>query len=83
MAPSPRDSRNSMAVAMQWVSKITTVSLTMALPALGGWWLDKVCGTAPWVLITGAVLGMAAAFRQLLQMVATPPSPGKRPGQKS
>ncbi|HVV71265.1 MAG TPA: AtpZ/AtpI family protein [Verrucomicrobiae bacterium] len=69
-----------MAVAMQWVSKITTVSLTMALPALGGWWLDKVCGTAPWLLIVGAMLGMAAAFRQLLQMVATPQPRQKRPG---
>ena len=83
MAPSPRDSRNSMAVAMQWVSKITAVSLTMVLPALGGWWLDSVCGTAPWLLISGAVLGMAAAFRQLLQIVATPQSQGQRPGQKS
>ena len=77
MAPLPRDSRTPMAVAMQWVSKITTVSLTMALPALGGWWLDKKCGTAPWLLITGAMLGMAAAFRQLLQMVAAPESRGK------
>lgn len=81
MAPSPRDSRNSMAVAMQWVSKITTVSLTMVLPALGGWWLDKVCGTVPWLLIIGAMLGMAAAFRQLLQMVATPESRQKPPGR--
>ena len=80
MAPSPRDSQTPMAVAMQWVSKITTVSLTMALPALGGWWLDKVCRTAPWLLIVGAMLGMAAAFRQLLQMAATPQSRPKRPG---
>ena len=74
MAPSPRDSRTPMAVAMLWVSKITTVSLTMVLPALGGWWLDNVCGTAPWLLITGAMVGMAAGFRQLLQLVATPES---------
>jgi len=58
-----------MAVAMQWVSQITTVSLMMVLPALGGLWLDRTFGTGPWLLIVGALLGLLASMMHLLRMV--------------
>ena len=69
-----------MAIAMQWVSRITTVSLTMALPALGGVLLDGFSGTSPWLLIVGAVLGFAAAMSQLLKMAANQTSSNRKSG---
>ena len=50
--------RRPIVVAMEWVSKITTISLEMALPPLAGHWLDDRWGTAPWMLVAGALLGM-------------------------
>lgn len=64
-----RNRRPPMAVAMQWVSQITTVSLMMVLPALGGLWLDRTFGTGPWLLIVGALLGLLASMMHLLRMV--------------
>jgi F0F1-type ATP synthase assembly protein I len=58
-----------MAVAMAWVHQIITISLMMALPALGGYWLDERWGTKPWLVICGAVLGFAVAMTTLLRLV--------------
>ena len=34
-----------MALAMEWVAKITTVGLEMVLPGIGGHYLDERLGT--------------------------------------
>ena len=60
-----------MAAAMQWVSRITTVSLTMVLPAVGGHLLDLRLKTNPWLLIAGALFGMLAGFSQLLKIAGS------------
>ena len=69
MAAPPEDKRPPMAVAMEWVSRITTVALTMVLPAGGGYWIDQRLGTAPWLLILGAGGGLVFGMMQLLAMV--------------
>jgi len=71
-----------MAVAMNWVSQITTISLEMALPALGGNWLDNRWGTSPWLVCIGAVIGFGVGMLHLIQL--TRPSGGKptRPKQE-
>jgi ATP synthase protein I len=56
-----------LAVAMEWVTKITTVGLEMVLPAIGGAFLDKRIGTNYWALI-GVVVGMVVGMWHLLQM---------------
>ena len=58
-----------LANAMRWVSQITTLSLSMVLPALAGNWLDGKWGTAPWLAVVGGVLGAAMGVLQLLQIV--------------
>lgn len=63
-----REQPNRMAVAMHWVSQITTGSLMLALPAVCGYWLDSAWNTRPWLLIVGACLGFVAFFTYLLQM---------------
>lgn len=55
-----------MVVAMEWVHRITGVSLQMVLPAALGYWLDSRWGTEPWLVAIGAVLGFIVAMRQLL-----------------
>jgi len=55
------------AAAMEWVAKITTVGLEMALPAIGGGWLDRRLGTSYWALL-GVVVGVAVGLLHLLQM---------------
>ena len=58
-----------MVAAMQWVSRITTVSLEMSLPAVLGYWLDGRWQTGPWLVVVGGVLGFVVAMRHLLEMV--------------
>lgn len=57
-----------MAVAMEWVSKLTTVSLMMILPGILGNWLDKRWGTG-FLALVGFALGLVAGVWQLLVFV--------------
>jgi putative F0F1-ATPase subunit (Ca2+/Mg2+ transporter) len=63
-----------MALAMEWVAKITTVGVMMVLPAVGGKWLDARWGTSYWTG-AGLVIGMVAGFVYLLQITRRPPDP--------
>lgn len=42
----------------------------VALWTLVGWWLDKKLHTAPWLLVTGAVLGMGIGFYLFFRSLA-------------
>lgn len=66
----PQEDRPPFVVAAEWAARITTIGLMMALPALGGWWLDVRLGTYPWLLIVGALFGFAAGFYHLMQVAA-------------
>ncbi len=63
-----RQNRSSLVEAHQWVSRLTTVSLEMALPAFLGHWLDKKWNTSPWLTAVGAILGFACGMSHLLHM---------------
>lgn len=65
----PGGNQHPLAVAMEWVAKITTVGLEMALPAIGGAFLDRRLGTSYWALV-GLVLGVVGGMWHLLQMTA-------------
>jgi hypothetical protein len=52
---------------MEWVTKITTVGLEMALPAIGGAYLDQRLRSTYWALI-GLVFGVVVGMWHLLQM---------------
>ncbi len=56
------------AFAYGWVARMTTVVLEMALPGLGGQWLDSKLGTNYWVIV-GFAVGFALGMFHLLQMV--------------
>jgi ATP synthase protein I len=69
--PSERPKRDPLALAVEWVTKITTVALEMVLPAIGGGYLDQRWGTKYWTLI-GLVLGLVVGMWHLLQMTKQP-----------
>lgn len=48
-------------------------ALSIALLTGLGWWLDSTWGTTPWLLVTGAVLGVVAGFVNLVRAVPAPP----------
>lgn len=68
MSVPPKDRRPPMAAGMEWVSQITSVALMMALPAGAGYWVDQQIGTAPWLLVLGAGVGLGVGLMQLLRM---------------
>jgi F0F1-type ATP synthase assembly protein I len=72
-----RPSINPIALAMEWVAKITTVGLEMALPAIGGGYLDRRFGTSFWALV-GLVLGVVVGIWHLLQMTGVAGRSAKR-----
>ena len=63
----PPRKTHPVALAFEWVAKITTVALEMVLPTVGGAYLDSRLGTNYWALI-GVVLGMVVGIWHLLQM---------------
>jgi len=76
-----RPNREPLALAMEWVAKITTVALEMVLPAVGGRYLDTRFGTSYWVPV-GLVVGFAVGMWHLLLMTR-PPKSGDRGGRRS
>lgn len=67
--PNPdRQKRSSLAEAHLWVSRLTTVSLEMALPALLGHWFDNKWETTPLLTAIGAFLGFGCGLTHLLRM---------------
>jgi ATP synthase protein I len=47
-----------------------TSAASVALGALGGNWLDHRWGTAPWLLVVGFFLGVAAAVLQTARLLS-------------
>ena len=77
----PRE-QHPMALAIEWVSKITTIALEMVLPGLLGTWLDKRWGTS-FLALAGFALGITVAIWHLLKMTNSgnkkrPPRDGDR-----
>lgn len=69
----PPPKRHPMALAVEWVAKITTVSLEMVIPGLIGTWLDKRWGTS-FLALVGFGIGLTVALWHLLQMASPPKS---------
>ena len=64
------DERSSITKAYAWASRITTVSLEMVLPGLGGYWLDGRLGSLPAFTLVGFSLGLILGIWHLIKMTA-------------
>jgi ATP synthase protein I len=62
------DDRSPFALAVEWTSRITTISLEMVIPTVLGYWLDQRWNTKFLCLVIGAILGFATAFTSLLRL---------------
>jgi F0F1-type ATP synthase assembly protein I len=60
--------KSPLTVAYHWASVSLTISMEMVLPALGGMYLDNVCGTSPWLLLLGGLLGLIVSLIHLIQL---------------
>lgn len=60
------------------------LGLLVMIGLVGGQWLDKTFGTAPWLLLAGMLFGLAAGFRTIYRALkslqAPPPDGGSRSG---
>jgi hypothetical protein len=70
----PETPQPPMAAAMVWVTRITTISLEMVLPAAGGYWLDQRMGTRFGVVV-GMLFGAIAGFYHLMSITRSLPGP--------
>jgi len=61
-----------MAVALEWVSRITTVALEMVLPGVLGIWIDGKTGIPLVFTLLGFGLGGSLAMWHLLSMTRLP-----------
>ena len=61
------DPRPPLAVAVEWVSQITTVVAEMVLPGLAGQWLDNRWGTS-FLTLVGFALGLTVGIWHLIVM---------------
>lgn len=46
------------------------IAATLVVFTLGGYALDKWLGTSPWLILTGAMLGMIAVFVQIFRIAS-------------
>lgn len=69
------DRRSPLTLAMEWVSRITTISLEMVLPGLLGAWVDQRWNTLPVFLVLGVILGMTTGILHLVRLTASADRP--------
>jgi F0F1-type ATP synthase assembly protein I len=62
------DGRSPYALAMEWVTRITTISLEMVLPGVMGYWIDQRLGTKALFLLIGLSFGLVGGMWQLIKL---------------
>jgi F0F1-type ATP synthase assembly protein I len=70
------DDRSSMARAVEWSSRVTSIAAGMVVPGVLGYWVDRKLGTGGLCLVLGVVLGFACGLWQLVQLAQKPPQGG-------
>lgn len=65
---SDQDSRSAVAIGMDWGARATAIGLEFCVPAVLGRFADGRLGTAPWLTVIGAVLGMAVGMAHVLRL---------------
>jgi ATP synthase protein I len=62
--------RSALSIGMDWGTRVTTIGLEFALPAFLGFSLDRWWGTAPWMTILGAFLGLGIGMVHLVRLAS-------------
>lgn len=53
-----------------YMGLVYTFPTAILVPALAGWWLDGKLHTAPWFVLLGFFLGLAAGFTHLFKTLS-------------
>jgi ATP synthase protein I len=51
----------------RWIGIGLEIAVGVGLGALVGWWLDEKFATAPWGVLVGSMLGLAAGLYLLIK----------------
>ncbi|GIK52015.1 MAG: AtpZ/AtpI family protein [Planctomycetaceae bacterium] len=70
MKASGRPDQGSMQAWLRYSGLGVQFVAVLGLPIAGGFWLDRWLGTLPAFLVSGAVLGMAAAMAGVIRAVS-------------
>jgi F0F1-type ATP synthase assembly protein I len=62
----PLVSRLSETISMSSVG--LEIGLSVAIGALGGYWLDEKLSTGPWLTLVGLLFGVAAAAKRVIEI---------------
>ncbi len=73
--------QESIAEAMRWVSRITNIGLSVAVPTLAGYGIDRWQGTSPWGAVAGGVLGGVIALQQVVLLARSLSAADEAPGR--
>lgn len=68
--PQPRDSGASMRAVGEMASAGWALVIAIVLGAAGGYFLDKLFGTSPWLFFLGFFFGVAAGILGLYRAVS-------------
>lgn len=60
--------RSTLSVGMDWASRVSTIGLEFALPALLGAYLDRYWSLRPLATVLGAVAGFAVGMIHVLRL---------------
>jgi ATP synthase protein I len=67
--PGPSDWSKALREAAPYLGIGTSFAASVLLGVGAGYWLDRRLGTSPWLLLLGAVFGLAAGFYQFYKTV--------------
>jgi len=60
---------------MEWSSRVTTVSLEMALPGLIGYWVGQKLGAEVAFVVLGVLIGLVGGMWHLIRLTRPPGPP--------
>lgn len=63
--------------AAPFMAAASTLSGSLVLGALAGWWIDERLGTRPWVLLAGTALGLIVGMYAVARVALRPPPGGR------
>jgi ATP synthase protein I len=66
--PQPDGGKNEYRQYLSHAALGIEIGVALAIGMLIGWYLDRLFGTRPWLVIVFSLFGIAAGFRNIIQL---------------